>query len=486
MFVGSVRVRSLSLFLIASLAFVGDASRVFSQEEKSAEVINYKEHIAPIFRKRCGSCHGADQPKSDLTLVTYQGATAGGSSGAAITPGSPDQSRLYRLVSHQEEPVMPPRQPKLPDNELALIAKWIERGAPETAVSAVRMATRKTEINLADLASDREPGSGAMPESLPEIEYAKTLRGAAVTAMETSPWAPLVAVSGHECVQFYHTDTREFLGAVPFPEGIVHVLRFSQNGDLLMVAGGRGAEQGVVVLFDVRTGKRVAEIGDEADSILAADLSPDQSMVAIGGSDKLVKVFSVQTGEQLYQIKKHTDWVTALEFSPDGNYLASGDRNGGAFIWEADRGTILFTLGDHKDMITQVSWRSDSQMLATASEDGRVILWLSEDGFPARSITPHTLPNNSSPNLKQKTPGVLSVRFARNGNFATVGRDLTSKSWSNTGSRTDATVDGFSHLPSRAALDHTGTKLLAGDLVGNVRVWNIKDKALEGEFSTAR
>ena len=460
----------------------GASNGLFAQEEKSKDVITYKDHIAPLLRKRCGNCHNADEAKSDLNLLTYQGIVAGGSSGAAIAPGSADQSRLYRLVSHQEEPSMPPRQPKIADEELALIAKWIERGAPETAVSAALMSTRKTEIDLSAIAADKPEGSGAMPESLPSFEPTKTLRGAAVTAMEASPWAPLLAVSGHECIHLYHTETHEPIGALAFPEGIVHALRFSRNGDVLLAAGGKGAERGVVVLFDVRTGERLAEIGDEADSILAADLNADQTLVAIGGTDKLVKVFSVKTGEPLYQIKKHTDWVTALEFSPDGNYLASGDRNGGAFIWEAASGGIVFTLGDHKEMITQMSWRADSQMLATASEDGRVILWLSEDGFPARSITPHAIPNN--PNPKQKIPGVLSVKFARNGNFVTAGRDSTVKAWSNTGSRNDVTLDGFTHIPSRVCLDHNGQQMIAGDLEGNIRVWKIKDKAIVKEFST--
>jgi hypothetical protein len=40
-----------------------------------------------------------------------------------------------------------------------------------------------------------------------------------------------------------------------------------------MVAGGRPVESGRVVLFDVRSGQRLAEIGDEVDAVLAADLS---------------------------------------------------------------------------------------------------------------------------------------------------------------------------------------------------------------------
>ena len=74
------------------------------------------------------------------------------------------------------------------------------------------------------------------------------------------------------------------LGILPFPEGVVHALSFSRNGSLLMAAGGREGGTGRAVLWQVRDGRRVAEVGDELDAILAADLSPDQTRIAIGGT----------------------------------------------------------------------------------------------------------------------------------------------------------------------------------------------------------
>ena len=46
--------------------------------------------------------------------------------------------------------------------------------------------------------------------------------------------------------------------------------------------GGR-PKLGHVVIWDVVTGRRIAEVGDEFDTVLAADISPDQSLVAFGG-----------------------------------------------------------------------------------------------------------------------------------------------------------------------------------------------------------
>jgi WD40 repeat protein len=259
------------------------------------------------------------------------------------------------------------------------------------------------------------------------------------------------------------------------------VLKFSRNGTLLLAAGGHGASSGRAVLFDVVSGERVAEIGDELDIVLAADISSDQKLVAIGGPSKLVKIYDTKSGELLHRIKKHTDWVTAMEFSPDGQLLASGDRNGGAYVWDAETGGIVFTLGDHREAITDLSWRADSQMLASSSEDGRVILWYAEDGFPTRSINAHAEGASGRPNPRNRLPGVLSVNYTRTGMFASVGRDKSARVWRADGNQL-AKLEGFTDIPCRVVFSHDGERLIAGDFTGKVRVWSVKDRQLVGEL----
>jgi WD40 repeat protein len=449
---------------------------------KPKEVVTYKDHVSPILRKHCGNCHNPDKATSDFNVMTYQTLMAGGSSGEAIAAGSPDSSRLYKAVAHIEEPFMPPKAAKIPEAEIAVIKKWIELGAPETSASAAKNATRKVDLDLASVSTGK-PDVPPMPEKLPDVSLPQTKRPHPVTALAASPWAPLVAVAGHERVLLYNTDDLKLIGVLPFPERIPHVLKFSRDGKRLLAAGGRGADIGKAVLFDITTGKRITEIGDESDSVLAADISPNQKWVALGGPNKLVKIFSTETGELKHKIKKHTDWVTSIEFSPDGEMLASGDRNGGVYVWEPETGGILFTLGDHKDMITDMNWRADSQMLATSSEDGRVILWYAEDGFPTRSINAHTGPT-PTPLPRGKIPGVLSVSYSRSGDIATVGRDLTVRLWNNSGANQVAKFEGFTDIPARVVFTHDGSRVIAGDYTGKLHVWSVKDKTLVGELTT--
>jgi WD40 repeat protein len=468
-------------FLALLLLTAGPAHAQAPKAEPTAAV-TYKDHVLPILRKHCLTCHNADKAKSDLDVSTYQALMAGGASGEAVKPGNSGQSLLYRVTAHEVEPNMPPKG-KIPDADLAVIKKWIDAGAPETAVGAAKAAARKVDIDPVTVSAGKPAGPPPMPGKLPAVALARTGRPHPVTAMAASPWAPLLAVAGHERVLLYHTDTLKLVGTLPFPERIPHVLKFSRNGKWLLAAGGRGASAGRVVIWDVATGTRVTEIGDESDIVLAADVSPDHKLVALGGPGKLIKIYDTATGELRHKIKKHTDWVTAMEFSPDGALLATGDRNGGAYVWEAATGGIVFTLGDHKDAVTALSWRADGQMLASASEDGRVILWYAEDGFPTRSINAQTDGGRAAPAARGKLPGVLSVQYARSGQFVTCGRDNTARVWKADGSPA-ARLDGFADLPSRAAFSHDGERVFVGDFTGKVRAWGVKDGKPVGELTT--
>lgn len=477
-----------SLLILSNILFAWQA---WAQESKPADpakpadVVTYKDHVAPILRKHCANCHNPDKATSDLNVTTYQTVMAGGSSGDSVVAGNPDQSLLYRLVAHLEEPHMPPKQPKIPDAELAAIKKWIELGAPETAAGAAKAATRKLDLDVASVSTGKPEGPPPMPQGkLPALSLARTARPHPVTALAASPWAPLLAVAGHERILLYNTDTLELLGTLPFPERIPHVLKFSRNGKLLLAAGGHGASSGKAVLFDVTTGERLTNIGDEVDVVLAADVSANQKFTALGGPSKTVKVYATDTGELKHRMKKHTDWVTAMAFSPSGDLLATGDRAGGAYVWDVESGDLVFTLGDHKDCITGVSWRADSQMLATSSEDGRVIVWFMEDGFPARSINAHADGNPArQAGPRNKLPGVLSVEFDRSGLFGSVGRDNTARIWKPDG-KEHAKFDGFADLPLRIAFSHNGERVFVGDLTGKIRAWSVKDKQPLGELST--
>lgn len=414
--------------------------------------------IREIFRTRCFKCHGDDEQKSDLNLQQYATVMKGGSGGAAVIPGKPNSSPLFHAITHVEGvEKMPPKSDKIPEEEIEAIRAWIAAGAPEGEKSAVR-GVAKFQASAGTLG---RPVTPVMPEKLPVNP--RPPRAHPVTALAASPWAPLLAVAEREGVELRHAETGKALGFLPFVEGIPFVLRFSPDGARLMAGGGKAVQSGKVVLYDVRSGKRLAEIGDETDAVLAADWSPDGSLVALGGSGRVVKVFAVTDGRELYRIRKHTDWITAVAFSPDGRFLATGDRAGGIHLWEPLTGAIALSLSEHKDAIHALEWRGDSRLLASASEDGAVIVWDAKDGWPAVTVNA----GHSQGSGKRARKGVLSLAWLEDGSFSTTGRDRCVRVWS-TGGEALASSDPIEALPTRVRGFSNGKGLSVGDDQGGL------------------
>jgi WD40 repeat protein len=440
----------------------------------------YNEDIRPLFRDNCTGCHNPDKLKADLDLTTYAGVIKGGSSGAAVKTGSPDSSLLYRVTMHLEEPEMPPKKPKLAEAQLNLLKDWIAGGALETK-GGTPAKSRDAALSMAlPAAEDKADGPPPMPVNLSAAIDAEVIsKPSPVIALAASPRAPLAAVSSHAQVLLYNTETRALIGSLPFPERQPNVLHFSRDGTLLLAAGGRGAHSGKAVVFDIKTGNRVAEAGTEAtDALLAADLSPDRSLIATGGGDKLVRIYSTKDGKLLRSIKKHTDWVTALAFSPDGEKLATADRNGGLHLWDPKTGTILYTLAEHQARITSLAWRGDSLILASAGDDGKLVLWDTAEGWAAKSLTPADGSKKDRPGRKTmllKVPGVLSAEFAPDGRLATACRDNAVRVY-NTNSNPVAVIKDLPDIPTAAVFTKPNGQLLTGDFRGVLQLWTLQEK----------
>lgn len=428
----------------------------------------YADHVRPILQEHCFACHGQDDKKSDLALHTYDDALVGGAGGEVLAAGDLESSRLWALVNHDDSPKMPPEQDKLPAEQLSVIKAWIEGGLLQTAGSKPKTTGAVVAQTMQPTADNRPAGEPALPVGLLQEPVVYTPQPGAVDALDASPWAPVAAVAGLRQASLYHTDAAQLLGVLAYPEGIPRVLRFSRDGSLLVVAGGRSGAAGNAVIFDVRTGARLLAVGEETDAVLAADISPDHSLLALGGPKKVVRVYRIADGSLAYEITKHTDWVTSLAFSHDGKLLATADRGGGLFLWDSRRGIERGDLRGHQEMIAAVSWRFDSQVLASASEDDTVRLW-QVDGKQIKSWGAHG-------------DGALSVRFARDGRLVTAGRDGLVRLWQGDGKHLRDLID-WDDLALAAQFTHDGRRVVASNLSGDVAVLDAETGASHGTLA---
>lgn len=460
-----------SLVIVVLFIFaVIDSRFVQSQDAKG---VNYEEHISPILKRHCWSCHGDSKQESGLSLASYSALMKGSSGGGIVVPGRSSSSRLLSVLTAEDPSErMPPQNDPLSDTEIGLVKNWIEGGLKQDAGSAAVVAPM---MNFTPSEEVPRAGGGALPHDLPKVTEKVLTRPFARVALGTSPNANLLAIAGYERVDLMNTETRDSLGALPFPEGMPLVIRFSRSGATLMVAGGSPVLSGGGVLFDVATGRRLAEIGDENDAVLAADLSSDETKMAIGGSGRVVKVYSTVTGVLMNTLLKHTDWVTAIAYSPDGKLLASGDRTGNIHLWDAETGGIVFSLSEHKGLVRALAWRSDSQLLASCGEDGTIVWWDVLKGWPAMT-KPNAHPPERPNGFFGKIPsGVMDGVFAPRGELVTCGRDRKVRIWSSEGDliQSHAMDDTSNLLLLRVGVTYDGTRVLAGDTAGNIHSWKM-------------
>lgn len=438
----ALRLRSLLL----SFAFVGGVCAGAA----SAEPVTYADQVRPLFQSSCLNCHNPDKHKAGLDLSTYEATMTGSDSGKIVEPGNAAKSLLFSVVTHTAEPFMPAKSDKLPDSEIELIKQWIEAGAPNQSGNA---PTKNTEAPAAvGLAGVKPAGAIPMPRDLPLEPVIRAKRPGTIAALAGSPVAPLVAAAGQRQVLLFNTDTLELAGVLPFREGLPDVLRFSRDGQLLLAGGGVGAKLGRVVVWDVTTGRRVLEVGDEFDQVLAADLSPDGALIALGGPSKLVKIYSAHDGQLLHKLNKHTNWVTALSFTADGKALVTADRAGGLVVWDS-AGHELQSISAHKAAITGVACAAEA--VATCSEDGTIKLWDLAEGKERKSWEAH------------KT-GVRAIAFATDGQLVSCGRDKLTKLWDLSGNKRQQ-FEEFADEATQTA--GAGGRIIAGDWAGALRVW---------------
>ena len=103
----------------------------FAFADTSAAPPDYTREVKPLFEKRCASCHGRLKQKADLRLDAGALIHMGGKNGSVIAPGKSRESVLLQRVSTLDEKERMPEEGKpLSAEEIALLAAWIDAGAP--------------------------------------------------------------------------------------------------------------------------------------------------------------------------------------------------------------------------------------------------------------------------------------------------------------------------------------------------------------------
>jgi mono/diheme cytochrome c family protein len=124
---------------VALVAWASAFAGAVSLSAASGQELDFNRDIRPILSNHCFRCHGPDEAEragggeSGLRLDTPVGQREDLGGYAAIVPGHPETSELLmRVLSDDPSLVMPPPEagPRLSDDEVDRLRRWIAAGAP--------------------------------------------------------------------------------------------------------------------------------------------------------------------------------------------------------------------------------------------------------------------------------------------------------------------------------------------------------------------
>jgi mono/diheme cytochrome c family protein len=131
----------------ANSAASDNGSTVKAPADKAADKpVDFAHQILPLLKQRCSRCHTAGTYKGDLSMDTREDLLKA----KALIPGDSANSEIIaRVTSTDTDQRMPAKGDPLPAEQIALLRRWIDEGAPwQDGFSFARQKTATVSLEL--------------------------------------------------------------------------------------------------------------------------------------------------------------------------------------------------------------------------------------------------------------------------------------------------------------------------------------------------
>ncbi|MBI3463986.1 MAG: hypothetical protein HY000_13150 [Planctomycetes bacterium] len=428
-----------------------------AQEAKPAgQPVSFAKEVAPILVQRCVACHGADKPKGNFSLNTFDVLSKGVKGEPVIVPGKPEESPLVDVLQPDAPTRMPYKEDPLPKEQIELIARWVKEGAkfdgPSTTAQLLSIVPKPKNLNVA-----------------PAVYPAPI----AITAVVFNPDGTQVATGGYHEVLIWEVASGKLLKRLQGLPERTYAIRYSPDRRWIATASGTPAQSGVVRLWDATTGEPIRDMVEVEDSIfaLAFSPSPNSKLLAAGGCDRTIRIWDVVTGKLAKSIEDHADWVLDLDFSPDGTRLVSGSRDKTSKVFDVAKGESLVTFPEHTDAVYAVAFAKDGKSIATAGGDKVIKVWdPANEAKKIRDIGGHGM-------------AIFRMQFTSDGSqLLTCSADKTARAFNPANGQQIRALQGHNDWIYAVAFSPDGKLIATGSWDGEVRLWNAADGAAVKNF----
>ncbi len=151
----------------------------------------------------------------------------------------------------------------------------------------------------------------------------------------------------------------------------VMALAFSPDNKILA----SGHDDGHVRLWEVSSGKLLANIEAHRLQVSAMAFRTGQPHLATAGEDRCINVWDVTTQKKICSFVGHTDRIPSLVWLPNSELLISAGWDTTARVWEIGKPDPLMLLNSHSDQVLIAACSKDGRSLACADSDFTIHVW---------------------------------------------------------------------------------------------------------------
>ena len=129
--------------LVSMIAIPGLFFLVIPEGQAGDETVSFKKDVFPLVQQYCLPCHAEENfNPSELNMDNYKAIVAGGKNGPPVVKGKSAESLLIQKLGAnppdgERMPLNPKKKVKegkavwMKDEEVKIIAKWIDQGAKD-------------------------------------------------------------------------------------------------------------------------------------------------------------------------------------------------------------------------------------------------------------------------------------------------------------------------------------------------------------------
>jgi WD40 repeat protein len=405
--------------------------------------VSFKADLAPILLNQCQSCHGPKKSKGGYRVDTFE---------RAMEVGFDELH--YRIVTDDEDEIMPPDADPLPADKIALFKRWQEEG--ETF--------------------DGDDPQASLVEIIPGLKHpeppSQYSRAIPVTAVAFAHGDETILSSGyHEMLVWAARDGKLQRRITGLPERI-HSIDIHPDGKQVVVAGGSPGRSGEVRVIDLSDGSLIQLLHKSDDLCLSAKFNLKGTRLATCGTDGSVRVFDSETWQEVATFANHSNWVNNLAWSAGGNRIVTGSKDNTAKVFDLTTNRRISTYTGHDGGVYSVTFDKTGEHVVSACSKGKVMYWRAESGQTVKELA------DQSESIYHIAVLDSAEHFIFSGAMPAV--EMIDLQSGKTGKEFTAKCNNLS-----LAVSNDSGRLLTGDSEGGLRVFDIENGELITGFTAA-